>query len=308
VIHCDLKPENFILFPDNRLRLCDFSIAKISMRTVVGSGSGTIGYVAPEQAMGRASFRSDVFALGLLLWEMLTGELPEWPFAWPLPGHDRLRRKVPPEFIAFLRRALDIDPGRRFADAGQMLAAFVRLRPRLRRFSGKVRRRRAPANGRTTAHDWRQVRYRIFQRAHRRDLGLDRACSHCEGPVSELMAGCPWCGRRLRLSDDAIGFPSRCPRCKRGRKQDWRYCAWCYGPGFKQVAERSYADRRYQGRCRNAGCRGPLMPFMRYCPWCRGKVRQPWKIPGIRDRCGKCGWGVVREHWEHCPWCTHRLK
>ena len=80
VVHCDVKPENFLVFGDSRVRLADFGIAKIAQRTLKGSGSGTIGYIAPEQAMGKPSFRSDVFSLGLILWEMLTGELPEYPF------------------------------------------------------------------------------------------------------------------------------------------------------------------------------------------------------------------------------------
>jgi hypothetical protein len=49
------------------------------------------------------------------------------------------------------------------------------------------------------------------------------------------------------------------------------------------------------------------MPFMRYCPWCHTKVRQEWKIAGSNDVCGKCGWGVVRDFWSHCPWCASTL-
>src|SRR5688572_26896533 len=45
IIHCDVKPENLLLFPDNRLRLADFGIAKVAMRTIKGSGSGTVGYL-----------------------------------------------------------------------------------------------------------------------------------------------------------------------------------------------------------------------------------------------------------------------
>ena len=62
IIHCDIKPENFILFPGNRLKLADFGFAKISLRTLKASGSGTIDYIAPEQAMGRPKFQSDVFS------------------------------------------------------------------------------------------------------------------------------------------------------------------------------------------------------------------------------------------------------
>ena len=112
IIHCDIKPENFILFPENRLKLADFGFAKISLRTLKASGSGTIDYIAPEQAMGRPKFQSDVFSMGLVLYRMLTGVLPEWPFEWPFRGHDRLRGKVGPEFVKFLRRALAVDPPR----------------------------------------------------------------------------------------------------------------------------------------------------------------------------------------------------
>ena len=106
VVHCDLKPENFILFDGNRVRLADFGVSRIAARTVKGSGSGTLGYIAPEQAMGQTSFRGDVFSLGLIFWSMLTGELPEWPFHWPPPGYDRVRGKLHPDFLAMVRRAI----------------------------------------------------------------------------------------------------------------------------------------------------------------------------------------------------------
>ena len=54
IIHCDIKPENFILFPNNQLKLADFGFAKLNLRTLKASGSGTIDYISPEQAMGTA--------------------------------------------------------------------------------------------------------------------------------------------------------------------------------------------------------------------------------------------------------------
>ncbi|MBT8467101.1 MAG: serine/threonine protein kinase, partial [Deltaproteobacteria bacterium] len=91
VIHCDIKPDNVILFPQGHVRLADFGIAKVALRTrtIMGSGQGTVGYIAPEQAMGKPSFRSDVFSMGLLIYRMFAGELPAWPFDWPLPGAER---------------------------------------------------------------------------------------------------------------------------------------------------------------------------------------------------------------------------
>jgi serine/threonine protein kinase len=136
IIHCDVKPENFILFEDGRLRLCDFGIARVALHTMPASGSGTVGYIAPEQAMGRPSFRSDVFSAGLLLWRLFSGALPAWPFQPPFPGAARLRRKVPAEFVEFLLRATRVQHRRRFADAGRMLAAYVRLERQIRRRLG----------------------------------------------------------------------------------------------------------------------------------------------------------------------------
>lgn len=118
VIHCDINPDNVILFPGNQAKLIDFGIARIAQRTqVVGSGSGTVGYVAPEQALGLPSFRSDVFSLGLLLWRMLAGELPRWPYEWPFPGHERVRRKVHSDVVAILRKAVSVDQRKRHRDA-----------------------------------------------------------------------------------------------------------------------------------------------------------------------------------------------
>ncbi len=124
IIHCDIKPENFILFPGNRLRLADFGIARIARRTVHGSGSGTVGYMSPDQAMGRPSLRSDVFSLGLLVYRLMTGHLPEWPFEWPLAGHTRLKRSTSGDFIIFLQKSIELNPRRRYADAAEMLAEF----------------------------------------------------------------------------------------------------------------------------------------------------------------------------------------
>ena len=124
IIHCDVKPENFIIFSGNRIRLTDFGIAKIALNTIRASGSGTIGFMPPEQAMGKPSLRSDVFSLGLIIYRMFSGELPEWPFEWPPPGHRKLRSRVHPDMIAFLRKAIDINPRRRFRDAVQMQAIF----------------------------------------------------------------------------------------------------------------------------------------------------------------------------------------
>jgi len=145
VIHCDIKPENILLFDHHRVRLADFGIAKAAQRTISGSGTGTVGYMAPEQAMGKPSARSDVFSIGLLAYRMFSGKWPEYPFEWPLPAADKLRRRVHPDLVAVIRRALSIRPRDRFRDASLMLEAWEKARLKAIRFA---RRHRAPGRGR----------------------------------------------------------------------------------------------------------------------------------------------------------------
>jgi len=135
VIHCDIKPDNVILFPENHVRLADFGIAKVSLRTrtIMGSGQGTVGYIAPEQAMGRPKFQSDVFSMGLVLYRLFSGKLPEWPFAWPMPGHDRLIARVRPEVVSMLEKAIQLDPAKRYSNAIQMQAEFERSQSHARK-------------------------------------------------------------------------------------------------------------------------------------------------------------------------------
>lgn len=307
IIHCDIKPENLILFDDDRLRLTDFGIAKLAWRTIHADGSGTVGYIAPEQAMGRPSLRSDVFSLGLVLYRMLSGRLPEWPYEWPPPGFDRLRGRVHPDLIDLVRRAMEVNPRKRFRDAEQLYQAFLRVRPRALKHPTKRREKREKPS--TSGRDWQQVRRQQFQRQFGRLLATRYTCERCNGPVSGPMRFCPWCKKHRRVGRETTSFPIQCPRCRRGMKLDWVYCPWCYGAAFEPSSNREYSDRRYQGRCTNPGCsRKVLMPFMRYCPWCRRKVRRYWKIPGSNKKCDSCGWGVLKAFWDYCPWCSKSLR
>lgn len=130
IIHCDIKPDNMILLPDGRLQLADFGIAKVAQRTVNGSGSGTVGYMAPEQAMGRPSTKSDVFSLGLIMYRLFTGQLPTWPFEWPMKGHAALRRRAHPDLLKVIRKAMNVRPNMRYRDADEMLSALQRVKRR----------------------------------------------------------------------------------------------------------------------------------------------------------------------------------
>jgi serine/threonine protein kinase len=130
VVHLDVKPDNLILFPEGRLRLGDFGIARMTRRTMDASGSGTLGFVAPEQALGRPSTRSDVFSAGLILWRLAGGSLPRWPFEWPHPGLDRVERGWSKEWIAILRKATQVKDRKRQAHGGILLHALERAASR----------------------------------------------------------------------------------------------------------------------------------------------------------------------------------
>ena len=135
VIHCDIKPENILFVDKDRIRLTDFGIAKMTYKTINGGGTGTVGYMAPEQAMGRPSARSDVFSIGLLAYRMLSGTWPEYPFEWPMAGASQLRKRVHPDLIAIIRKSLEIAPRKRFRDADQMLEKWSAVRQKALRFA-----------------------------------------------------------------------------------------------------------------------------------------------------------------------------
>ena len=303
IIHCDIKPENFILFPGDRLKLADFGFAKLSRRTLKASGSGTIDYIAPEQAMGRPKFQSDVFSMGLVLYRMFSGKLPEWPFEWPLAASDKLEARVRPEVISVLQKSIQLDPKKRYRNAVQMQAEFARAQSHARK-----QKKAKTRTGNRPGTSWRQLQWREFQRQFKRQLETHHQCRRCEGPVSESMQACPWCGFDNPARGAESRMPSSCPRCERGVKNDWDYCAWCYGPGFEEESTRHYPDKRYTARCGNKRCRGPMMSFMRYCPWCRTKVREPWKLKGSKATCKACNWGIAREFWNYCAWCREPVR
>jgi serine/threonine-protein kinase len=138
VVHRDMKPENVLVTADGRAKILDFGIAfDASARRMTWAGlSNTIGtpdYMAPEQIGGRrGDARTDVYALGTILYEMLTGELP-YSSANP---HALLRAKAneeptPPSYYvpgfdrsleAILLKALERSPRDRYAGAAEFLA------------------------------------------------------------------------------------------------------------------------------------------------------------------------------------------
>jgi len=185
-----------------------------------------------------------------------------------------------------------------------MLYEFRRTKSRALRTTMRKRREKHEQASAT----WKTYRIREFKRRYGKILNTNSSCPRCTGPIAETMMYCPWCAHVVNKYQGPVDFPRRCKRCGRGMKSDWLFCAWCYGPKTQIPSSRHYTDKRYSASCSNPNCRQPLMLFMRYCPWCRSKITKKWQIAQSKDRCPTCGWGVISEFWDECPWCSHRLK
>ncbi|MCH7739192.1 MAG: protein kinase, partial [Chloroflexi bacterium] len=138
VVHRDIKPQNVLIDADGVAKVADFGIARGEMMptmTATGAMMGTPYYMSPEQAAGeQADSRSDIYSMGCVLYQMLTGELvfdAPTPLAVlrmhideaPTPVRE-LRGDIPPAIAAVVMRALRKDPDDRFQTAAEMAEAL----------------------------------------------------------------------------------------------------------------------------------------------------------------------------------------
>lgn len=143
LVHCDVKPHNVIVTPDERVKVADFGIARAmsqasQQKDVVW---GTPQYFAPEQAAGEAPTpASDVYSIGVMMFEMLTGRLPfdgEHPTAIALkhmqanpPSVSLFNPAVPPQLENILLKVLSKEPAGRYRTAGQLGRILLAYRER----------------------------------------------------------------------------------------------------------------------------------------------------------------------------------
>ena len=140
MVHRDIKPENMMLDRWGKVKVVDFGLARVAGAntiTRVGTVVGSLYYVSPEQLLGRQlDGRADVYALGVALYEMLTGqrpfrgknlaELSKAIIIGPLTAPSSLEEAIPAELEAILLKALERDREQRYSSAGEFEAALRR--------------------------------------------------------------------------------------------------------------------------------------------------------------------------------------
>lgn len=141
LVHRDVKPENVLITDDGQVKVADFGLARAesaSKQTKTGLIIGTVAYLAPEQVVsGTANARSDVYAAGVLLFELVTGRQPhqaESPLAVAykhvnevVPPPSSVLPGIPPELDALVAAATARDPALRPANADHLMAAVVEV-------------------------------------------------------------------------------------------------------------------------------------------------------------------------------------
>ena len=138
VVHRDVKPSNILLRLDGHAYLVDFGLAKAKMEaeslTHAGAMVGTPEYMAPEQSNGLHDYRSDIYSLGIILYQMLTGRVPftaESPVAISLkhiqtqpPPPRQFNPDIPQSIEDVILKALEKDPNERYQEARILSAAY----------------------------------------------------------------------------------------------------------------------------------------------------------------------------------------
>jgi len=205
IIHRDIKPGNVMLLPDGRPILMDFGLAKVAGTTKLtrtGTTMGTVAYMSPEQVHGKeADHRSDIWALGVVLYEMVSGKVPfggEYEAALlysilnedpePLAGEGK---DIPEGLDGIIAKALAKDPAKRYQRAEELVADVqVLAQDNAALPAGKAR----PARG--LRRLWRS--WRPWQRAA------------AVGALAVIIAGLIWVGLKFWPGRseliDSIGF------------------------------------------------------------------------------------------------------
>ena len=140
IVHRDIKPANILLDDNGKPHICDFGVAHVEMSTITQTGAtiGTPSYMSPEQVMGKKiDKRSDVFSLGAILYELLTGKRPFegesiTTVIYKIVNEEavpctQVRKELPQEFEQIMSKALSKDPDGRYSSCEEFAADLKKI-------------------------------------------------------------------------------------------------------------------------------------------------------------------------------------
>ena len=202
VIHRDLRPANVLVGENQMLKVADFGTSRFL--EIAAHGTTVIGsppYMAPEQFHGKAVFASDLYSLGVTMYQMLTGTLP---YDTPAPSDldklmsgelvspPRLRNPAIPKAISdIVMKAMAPDLTARYQRASDLMDDVLAARDAARTPPAGVPARRAGA-GRQGRDDAQSIQNRL----RARDAPAARFCWHCRKPLHARTDRCPFCGEQ----------------------------------------------------------------------------------------------------------------
>jgi serine/threonine protein kinase len=194
VLHRDLRPGNMLVADSGLLKVTDFGTSRFL--EIAAHGTTVIGspaYMAPEQFFGKAVFASDVYSIGVTMYQMLTGELP---YVTPTPADleklvrgelvtpPRLKNgKIPKAVNDVVVKALAADVSQRYARASDLLNDLL---------AGAAVSRRATPSGAQTETNVAEIQSRL----RARETPQPSFCWHCRKPLQARTARCPFCGEQ----------------------------------------------------------------------------------------------------------------
>jgi serine/threonine protein kinase len=204
VIHRDLRPANVLVSDAGVVKVADFGTSRFL--EIAAHGTTVIGsppYMAPEQFQGKAVFASDIYSVGVTIYQMLTGGLPydtpatadfEKLMSGELVSSPRLKNPAIPKSVAdIVMRALAPDVAARYQRASDLLDDLLATRPTpVRRVAGAGHRLDSPADSVLRAP--REDAQSIQSRLKARDAAQGRFCWNCRKPLHARADQCPFCG------------------------------------------------------------------------------------------------------------------
>jgi eukaryotic-like serine/threonine-protein kinase len=201
IIHRDLRPGNVLVTEAGLLKVADFGTSRFL--EIAAHGTTVIGsppYMAPEQFHGKAVFASDIYSLGVTMYQLLTGTLP---YETPAPGDlDRLMRgdlvtpprlrnpKIPKALNDIVLKAMAPEISARFQRASDLLDAVLAARPAQAAGARRLWRPAQVGTGATVSQEVQDIQSRL----RARETPQPRFCWHCRKALPARSGKCPFCG------------------------------------------------------------------------------------------------------------------